>query len=142
MTVQLESPPPAPPPTGTRSRGPAHGDDGSVTAETAVVLPCLLLVLAVLVAVLAVVAGQLRCVDAARSAARLAARGDVVQAVRAEAALRAPDGAVVQVVERGDRVVVQVQARVHPLGWLARRLPGVEVQAEATALRESTVGAP
>ena len=41
-----------------------------VTAETAVVLPVLLLVLAGAVAVVVVVGAQLRCVDAAREGAR------------------------------------------------------------------------
>ena len=47
-----------------------------VTAETAVVLPVLLLVLAGAVAAVVVVGAQLRCVDAAREGARAAARGE------------------------------------------------------------------
>src|SRR5206468_10387938 len=49
---------------------------GMVTAETAVVLPVLLLVLAGAVAAVTVVGVQLRCVDAAREGARAAARGE------------------------------------------------------------------
>lgn len=56
-------------PTGSRS-----GQAGSVTAETAVIL-LLLVVLTAAISVLAIVGAQLRCVDAARSAARVAARG-------------------------------------------------------------------
>ena len=54
-----------------------------VTAETAVVLPVLLLVLAGAVAAVTVVGAQLRCVDAAREGARAAARGEDVATVRA-----------------------------------------------------------
>ena len=46
-----------------------------VTAETAVVLPVLLFVLAGAVAAVVVVGAQLRCVDAAREGARAASRG-------------------------------------------------------------------
>ncbi len=59
-------------PAGLRPAGSA--DRGSVTAELAVALPALvLLLLAGLTAVQAVTV-QLRCVDAAREAARAAAR--------------------------------------------------------------------
>src|SRR5688500_20233283 len=56
-------------------------DAGMVTAETAVVLPVLLLVLAGAVAAVTVVGAQLRCVDAAREGARAAARGESVAEV-------------------------------------------------------------
>ncbi len=64
-----------------------------VTAETAVVLPVLLLVLAAVVAAVLVVGAQLRCVDAAREGARAAARGEdpaAVQALVARVAPRSP----------------------------------------------------
>ena len=57
-------------------------DDGMVTAETAVVLPVLLLVLAGAVAAVVVVGAHLRVVDAAREGTRAAARGEDVAAVR------------------------------------------------------------
>ena len=67
-----------------RSTGPwRRRDAGMVTAETAVVLPVLLLVLAGAVAAVTVVGAQLRCVDAAREGARAAARGEDVATVRA-----------------------------------------------------------
>ena len=63
-----------------------------VTAETAVVLPVLLLVLAGAVAAVVVVGAQLRCVDAAREGARAAARGEAAGG-RPELVRRAaPDG--------------------------------------------------
>ena len=103
-----------------------------VTAETAVVLPVLLLVLAGAVAAVVVVGAQLRCVDAAREAARAAARGEPVAVVGELAGAAAPDGAVTAVGGDGERVTVTVTATVSPLG-----LPwDVEVSATATGVRE------
>ena len=108
-----------------------------VTAETAVVLPVLLVVLAAAIWVLASVAGQLRCVDAARVGARAAARGDVTQDVTAAAARVAPAGAQVRVVRSGDEVTVEVAAQVQPFGAALSRLPATSVRAEATAVVEA-----
>lgn len=107
-----------------------------VTAETAVVLPVLLVVLAAAVWVLACVAGQLRCVDAARVAARAAARGDAPAAVTSAARRVAPEPADVRVSRRGDEVTVLVQAVVRPFGGALARLPGTRVAAHATAVVE------
>lgn len=131
----------------TRTRGRADDpavlpDRGSVTAETAVVLPVLVLVLAVLVFVLACVSAQLRCVDAARSAARLAARGEPAAVVQAAARAAAPEGAVVRVSRSGDQVLVVVDASVSPFGRAARDLVRVPVSARAAALAEETVVSP
>ena len=106
------------------------GDAGMVTAETAIVLPVLLLVLAAAVAAVVVVGGQLRCVDAAREAARAAARGDAAGEVRRIAAAAAPHGATTAVAARGDSVTVTVTAPVRPLGPV---LLQVHVSASATA---------
>jgi Flp pilus assembly protein TadG len=108
-------------------------DDGMVTAETAVVLPVLLLVLAGAVAAVIVVGAHLRVVDAAREGTRAAARGEDVAAVRAIAGRAAPDGAVTDVSTGGDEVRVTVTARVAALGPVPLR---ITVSAEAVALRE------
>jgi Flp pilus assembly protein TadG len=108
-----------------------------VTAETAVVLPVLLLVLAGAVAVVTVVGAQLRCVDAAREGARAAARGDDVAAVTALVDRAAPDDAVTTVHVGGDEVRVVVVADVAALGPVPLR---VEVTAEAVARRELGAG--
>jgi hypothetical protein len=71
---------------------------------------------------------QVRCVDAAREAARLAARGDRTVAV--DAARRVgPSGASVDLRDDGDFVVATVRAQ-SPL-WL-----GIPITAEAVAARE------
>lgn len=104
-----------------------------VTAETAVVLPVLLLVLVCAVAAVTVVGAQLRCVDAAREGARAAARGESDAVVAELAGEVAPDGAVTAVQRLGDRVRVTVRAEVAPLGPLPLR---TRVSAEAVAAVE------
>ena len=104
-----------------------------VTAETAIVLPVLLLVLAGAVAAVVVVGAQLRCVDAAREGARAAARGEDAARVTALAARVAPDEAAVGIHPGGAHVRVTVAARVSPLGPVPLR---VRVSAEAVAQQE------
>ena len=106
---------------------------GMVTAETAVVLPVLLLVLAGAVAAVTVVGAQMRCVDAAREAARAAARGEPVDVVHAIATRTAPSGAGAVIADAGDDVRVTVTARIAPLGPLPLR---IRVHATAVAQRE------
>jgi Flp pilus assembly protein TadG len=104
-----------------------------VTAETAVVLPVLLLVLAGVVAAVIVVGAQLRCVDAAREGARAAARGEDTAVVTALAGRAAPVGSVITVGGGAEEVRVAVTARIAPLGPVPLR---ITVSAEAVALRE------
>lgn len=100
-----------------------------VTAELAVALPALVLVLTCCLSGLAAVIDQVRCVDAARLAARAAARGDSPGAVRADAVKAAPAGAMVSITAAGQqvRVVVTVTAG----GW-AGFLPSFDLSATAT----------
>ena len=56
-----------------------------VTAELALAIPALLLVLSMCLGAVAVVVARVRCVDAAAVAARLAARGESTQTVQTEA---------------------------------------------------------
>jgi hypothetical protein len=107
-----------------------------VTAETAVVLPVLLVVLAAAVWVLACVAGELRCVDAARVGARAAARGDAAEAVTAATRVVAPRGGRISVMRSGDMVTVHVSAVLRPFGAVLAALPGTSVEARATAVVE------
>ncbi len=110
-----------------------------VTAETAVVLPVLLVVLAAAVAAVTVVGAQLRCVDAAREGARAAARGEDAASVAALVERAAPEGAETTVSVVGDEVRVSVGAEVPALGPLPLN---VVVSAEAVALREPAAGEP
>jgi Flp pilus assembly protein TadG len=104
-----------------------------VTAETAVVLPVLLLVLAGAVAAVTVVGAQLRCVDAAREGARAAARGESIAVVTDLAGRAAPRGAVTAVDADGGEVRITVSAEIAPLGPVPLR---ITVSAEAVGLRE------
>lgn len=88
------------------------GDRGSVTAELAVALPAVVLVLVAVVVLAASALTQLRCADAARAGARAAAIGDDEAGVRATAARVAGAGADVSVVRTGDWVTVSVSDAV------------------------------
>ncbi|WP_431035580.1 TadE family type IV pilus minor pilin [Streptomyces sp. P6-2-1] len=114
-----------------RLRPARGGDDGTVTAESAVVLPLLVMVTLALVWALFAAAAQVRCVDAASVGARAAARQD--PEARAVAAARdvAPEGARVRIERDGDVVRVTVTAEAPGPGGL-----GVRLGSSAVALAE------
>jgi Flp pilus assembly protein TadG len=103
-------------------------DRGSVTVETAAVLLPLVLMLALCLSLVTTVHAQLRCVDAAREGARLAARGEAHERVVATAERLGPAGAAATVRRQGEQVVVTVKATARPL---TRLLPGIPVHAQA-----------
>ncbi len=70
---------------------------------------------------------HVRCVDAAREAARLAARGDNAGLAAAQAV--APVGAAVELRRNGDYIVARVTGR-------SPMLPGVVIAAEAVSAAE------
>ncbi|WP_441245186.1 TadE family type IV pilus minor pilin [Kitasatospora sp. McL0602] len=117
-----------------RRRAP---DAGFVTAETAVALPALVLLAALLIWGVVVAAGQIRCVDAARVGARAAARGDADPVSVAQQA--APAGAVVEVTEEGETVRVTVEAPCPGPGRLGAML-SIRLSATAVAGREDLIG--
>lgn len=97
-----------------RLRGALSGRDrGMATAEFAVALPALVLVVTFALGAVNLMLDKVRCVDAARDGALVASRGgDGVAAARA----RAPAGATVTVVTNGSEVRVVVTMRAAPLG--------------------------
>jgi hypothetical protein len=103
------------------------------TAEVAVALPALVVLVAAGMTAVSVLTAQLRCVDAAREAARAAARGEDAAIVRSLAERSGPDGSDVQMTSGGQEVEVTVSAEADSVGGL---LPAVRVQASAVALRE------
>ncbi|MFJ1704421.1 TadE family type IV pilus minor pilin [Kitasatospora sp. NPDC088346] len=107
-----------------------------MTAETAVALPALVLLTAMLLWGVMAAAGQIRCVDAARVAARAAARGEPDVAALARAA--APNGASVEVVEDSRTVTVTVEAPCPGPGRLGAAL-SVRLRATAVAAREDVL---
>jgi Flp pilus assembly protein TadG len=108
-------------------------DGGMATAELAVVLPALILVIAAALTAVSVMVAQLRCVDAAREGARAAARGEASAVARSAAERVAPATASVAVSDEGEDVRVTVSARAGRVGGL---LPTFTVSATAVALRE------
>ena len=96
--------------------------------EAALAVAALVVVLVLCTAGLAAISAQIRCVDAAREAARLAARGDERAWSGALGSL-APANAVLQVRRVGDFVVARVSSST-PL------LPGLTLGAESIAAVE------
>jgi hypothetical protein len=101
-------------------------DAGSATAELAVCLPALILLLATGLMALTAIRTQIECVDVAREAARAAARGDP----------EAPGmpGASVTVMTDGDVARATVVVRWSPVGGL----PAIDITATSVAAVEPT----
>ncbi|MER6298595.1 TadE family type IV pilus minor pilin [Kitasatospora sp. NPDC001539] len=114
-----------------------RSDGGFVTAETAVALPALVLLAAMLIWGVLVAAAQIRCVDAARIGARAAARGEADAAELARVA--APPGAEIRLVVAADTVRVDVDAPCAGPGRLSGLL-NVRLAARAVAAREDVLG--
>ncbi len=99
--------------------------------EAAIAIASIMAVVVLCVGAITAATLQVRCVDSAREAARLAARGDRESAI-STAARVAPDGAEVRVRAEGEFVVATVRVS-SPL------LPLVNISAEAVAALEPTV---
>ena len=108
-------------------------DSGMVTAELAVAVPAAVLVLAMCLAAVRAAVDQIRCVDAARVAARAAARGDDPARVRDLALASAPDGADVAI---GGSTTVEVTVTARTGGW-GGLVPGWTISASAITPVES-----
>lgn len=107
------------------------------TAEFAVAMPAVVLVLALSLSALAAGLDQIRCVDAARAAARLFARGETDGAARRAGEALAPDGSQLVVSADATRVRVRVTA---PAPWALRWLgPEGQPSAEVVATREDAL---
>jgi Flp pilus assembly protein TadG len=106
-------------------------DRGAVTAETAIVLPVLVVLLLVGLWAVGVVVANIRCVDAARDVARAVARGEPGDVAKRIGERSAPAGAVVGISRDGADVRVVVDADVK-LDWVPlSKLPSVEVRGQA-----------
>lgn len=125
-----------------RVRRVADGERGAVTAELAVALPAVVLVLVAVVVIALAGTTQLRVTDAARAGARAAAAGEP-DARTVEIARRTAGDAVTVSVDRADPwVTATVEAPVAG-GWFGGR--GLSASATSTAWLESAVaedGAP
>lgn len=110
-------------------------DAGYATVEAALAIPCLVLLTLALAGVLAGLATQIRCLDAARLGARAAARGEPPAAVQS-AVTRAAPGSSVHITTEDGLIHVSVAA---PLAAVPM-LEAFTVHAEAFEADEATVG--
>lgn len=101
---------------------------GAVTVEAAIAIASIVTVVVLCIGAIVAATLHIRCVDAAREAARLAARGDDAVAV-STAAKVAPDGAEITLRVEGDLVIATVRTR-------SSLLPLVDITAGAVAAVE------
>lgn len=115
----------------TRPGGEA-GDYGSVTAEFAVGLAAVVMVLAVLLVTVGVASARMRCLDGARAGARLAALGQSDGQIAVAVRHVAGSDASVTVMRNPPWVEVRVSLSA-PGGWLTGGPIGVDGSATAWA---------
>ncbi|MFC7404429.1 TadE family type IV pilus minor pilin [Georgenia alba] len=109
---------------------------GSATAETALVLPAVVMLLVVLLVAASAAVTQVRVADAARAGARSAALGETSQVVHDLTQELAGEDAAVRIGRDGAYVVVEVTRRIPgPLG-----LADLQASASARALPEPGEG--
>lgn len=120
------------PPRGVGAHGGAD-DRGAVTAELALALPAVMLVVAVLLLTAAATSAQMRCADGARAGARVAALGQSDAEIAAVVRRLAGRDAVVRVERSPPWVDVTVTADLPgswftagPLGLMGRSTAWVE----------------
>ena len=111
-------------------------DDGFATAETAVLLPVLVLLLVLGGTVVRAYRTELALQDAAKVAARSLARGDGESAARRLARDAGPPGARLRVTRRSGLVDIQAAEDLVAPAGLGRLLPHLSLRASATALDE------
>ncbi len=101
---------------------------GSVTAEAALVLPLMAAFALSLVWMISIGIAHVRVVDAARDAARELARGGDVTTATAQALETAPAGSQVDVTRTQGLARVDVTFVARPPGWLLMPLPSLELR--------------
>ncbi len=117
-------------------------EEGSATAELALALPTLVLVLALGIWLQSAVALHARCLDAARTGARAVARGDPDPQVLAGLAAGLPSGAGVAIRHSGGQVTVTVRLRVAAPAGLATLVTAPVITASASGPQEADTASP
>lgn len=107
-------------------------ETGTVTAETAMVLPVFAAFVLSLIWLISVGYAQVRVIDAARDAARAVARGESDEQARALAQKSAPHDAITSIARSATTADVTVRAAASPPGWLFIPLPALTVDATAS----------
>jgi hypothetical protein len=110
-----------------------------VTAEAALVLPVLVALSVALAWVVALGVAQVRLVDAAREAARLAARGEPDAEIQQAGLSAAPEGSTVRVNRVGETWVADVEVAVSTDLPLVGSLPAVVLSARAVSAAEAPI---
>lgn len=113
-----------------RRRRVLRRDQGFATAEFAVALPALMLLVVFALGAVGTVVDKVRCLDAARDAALVQARGGDGEAA---GLARAPAGATVLVTRSGTTITAVVSMRAAPLGI---QLGAMTVTSTAVAVAE------
>ncbi|MFL6111359.1 MAG: TadE family type IV pilus minor pilin [Catenulispora sp.] len=117
-------------------------DAGYATVETALAIPSLVLFTLALAGILAGMATQIRCVDAARLGARAAARGEPRDQVQAAVA-RASPGSTVHISSEAGLIHVTVAAPVAGVSMLhAFTVRAEAVEADENAADTAAGGPP
>lgn len=116
--------------------GETDRERGMVTAEIALGLTALSMVLAAGLWTVSVVADQARCQDAARDVARAIARGESERVARAEGRRAAPEGARIRIGGSDGWAEVVVSAEATPAWPVLAGVGGLRVRAEAAVAYE------
>ncbi|MCW2781170.1 MAG: hypothetical protein JWR35_1619 [Marmoricola sp.] len=119
-------------------RSAGRDEVGTVTAETAVVLPILVFFTLGMVWLVSLGVTDLRAVDAARETARSVARGDTTSEGISLGRKVAPTGSRFTVESGSETVVVTVKAPMRGTVGIFSFLPRFEVSARAVAAQEPT----
>lgn len=123
-----------------RRAPPSTTQRGMVTAETAISLTALVVVLLAMLWVVTLVGWQARCLDAARDAARALARGESAASSRSEASRSAPPGAQIQIDVVGDLAIATVGLQARPPWPILSALPAVSLEGKAVVVIEPSSG--
>jgi hypothetical protein len=115
-----------------------HAESGAVTAETAVALPLIAVFAVSMSWLVSLGITQVRALDAAREAARAAARSEGAGEAMALGRRVAPAGSRVSVGHGDGMVVVRVSSPVQGPAGLFGRWATFRVSAEAVAAQEPT----
>ncbi|MFC5265233.1 TadE family type IV pilus minor pilin [Kribbella qitaiheensis] len=113
-----------------------RGDRGTVTAEVAILLPVLVGVMILGLSMVGVVTANIRCIDAARDAARATARGEPLASAQHLGQRAAPPDSTITITQQDAEVQVLVTSKPHLSLPVVGGLLEVPVRAEATVQTE------
>ncbi|QSB05452.1 TadE family type IV pilus minor pilin [Natronoglycomyces albus] len=116
--------------SGRATASPTRREGGFATAEMAMALPVVTLVLAAAIWSISAMGTHIRAVDAAYSGAIAAARGEDATVA---ASSYVPAGSAISLTESHNTVTVTVEVPIRPLGGLT---PDLSVSSSATASKE------